>query len=228
MSQVEPLPPREAGAVEEAAWTILGGLVARHGPRELRVREDRTDGGDLLQLVDAEAPLLTLCRRTRRLQGKAGEPLDFLGRFASARRLPQLLAEIEPLAGLPEGADGLDPRRRTLAVAAQLVARTRGPIGWLELRPVPGAGAVSVFAATLQALAGQVAPGFHAEPGEYLALRIVTPWGPDPRGPIGFLRPDGTLLARLGRPGVFDLWSAGEDVRDAVAHAASALSLATS
>lgn len=228
MSQAEPLPPREAGAVEEAAWTILGGLVARHGPLALQVREDRSGGGDLLRLVEGERTLLTLCRRTRRLQGAIGESLDFLGRFASTRRLPTLLAELEPLAGLPEGADGLDPRRRTLAVAAQLVARTRGPIGWLELRPVPAAGAQSVFAATLLSLAGQVAPGFHAEPGDYLALRIVTPWGPDPRGPIGFLRADGTLLARLGRPGLFDVWGAGEDVRDAVAQAAEALSLATS
>jgi len=224
MSTSEPLPPREAGAIEEAAWSLLGGLVARHPTRALTVREEH----GLLHLYEGGRALLTIDRGARRLLGCDGSELDLLSRFASTRRLAALLAEVEPFAGLPPGEEAAPARRRTLEVAAQLLARTRGPLGWLELRPVPVAGAQSVFAATLHALAGQLAPGLSSSEGDWLALRIVTPWGPDPRGPIGFLRPDGALLVRLGRPAHVDLWADGDDVRDAAATAARALSLSTS
>lgn len=234
----EPLSGREAGAVEEAAWSILGGLLARHP--ELTLAEDHGPEGkaDLVRVLGPDgAELLALDRRRKLLlpstpDGRTelalrGGSHDFVAHLASSRRLGAALDAAELLAGLAPAQADLVPRHHTLAVLALLVARTRGPLGWLELRQVGcRTDRPCVPPAALHALTDALELARPARAQAYLALRIVTPWGPDPRGPIGFLAPDGQLLVRLGKPGVADLWADGVvDPRDAVAQAARSLSL---
>lgn len=223
---VEPLSGREAGAVEEATWSILGGLLARHATLGLSLREAHgSSGADVIELARADGTtLLALDRRRRQLSvpGAPGRAFDYVARLASARRLNTVVEEAAGLAGLASAEPSSDPKAHTLSALALLTARTRGPLAWLELRLVAcRAHEPCVPAAALaEALAklGRPAPD---RPGSWLAVRVVGPWGPDPRGPIGFVARDGRVVSRLGKPAEADLWAGGvADPKDAVGVAA--------